>query len=69
MAKNIKVTKETGTGLNQEFYDPAKHKTMTRGEFVQEIKVGNYPDYNVMNKDGKNIPRSNPDGSTGNNLD
>ncbi|AAS71213.1 hypothetical protein RBB68_13305 [Leptospira interrogans] len=68
MSKNIKVTKESNTGLNKEFYDPSRGKSMTRGEFVEEIKNGKYPDYHVLDLEGKKIPRSNPDNSKRNNL-
>ena len=72
MAKNIKITKESETGLNKKFYDTIKKKDLTRGQFVDAIEKGNYPDYHVMNvkREGRNlkIPRSNPDGKTGNNL-
>lgn len=54
MSKNIKVTKESNTGLNKEFYDPSRGKSMTRGEFVEEIKNGKYPDYHVLDLEGKN---------------
>ena len=71
--KNIKVTKESPSGLNQRFYDPSRGKEMPRGEFVREIKQGQHPGYHVMKKPGpdgrmRNIPRSNPDRSEGNNL-
>ena len=68
MAKNVRVTRESGTGLNQEFHDPGRHKTMNRHEFVRAIGNGRYPGYHVAQIHGKNIPRSNPDRSTGNNL-
>lgn len=72
MAKNIKVTKESPTGLNQKFYDPKSGKTMNRGEFANEISKGNYPDYHVRNISNGNenirIPVSNPDRSKNNNL-
>ena len=64
----IKVTKESNTGLNQEFYDSTHGKTMTRTEFVKEIEKGKYPGYHVREVDGKKIPASNPDGKTSNNL-
>ncbi|APH42449.1 Uncharacterized protein A9P81_2875 [Leptospira interrogans serovar Copenhageni/Icterohaemorrhagiae] len=68
MSKNIKVTKESNTGLNKEFYDPSTAKSMTRGEFVEEIKNGKYRDYHVLDLEGKKFPRSNPDNSKRNNL-
>lgn len=72
MAKTIKVTKESPTGLNKEFYDPNKGKTMNRGEFANEITKGNYPDYHLRTIQNGNqklrIPVSNPDKSKNNNL-
>lgn len=72
MGKNVKVTKEKGTGLNTEFFDPSKNKTMTRGQFANAIERGEYPDYHIKHvKNGSEsmrIPASNPDKKTNNNL-
>jgi len=72
MAKNVKVTKESSTGLNKEFYDPAKNRTMSRGQFADAIERGDYPDYHIRHfKNGNEtmrIPASNPDKKTNNNL-
>ena len=65
--KNVKVTKESGTGRNEEFND--RDKRMTRPEFVREIEKGNYPGYHVRKVGGKKAPASNPDGNKKNNLD
>lgn len=69
MAKKVRTTSETTTGRNVRFKDPGKRGEMTRGQFVREIERGNYPDYHVRNVNGVKTPCSNPDGSTGNNLD
>ncbi len=70
--KNIRVTKESETGLNQKFFDPSKNKTMTRGQFANEIDKGNYSSYHNMkieiNGKKMRIPRSNPDKKSNNNL-
>lgn len=68
MAKTVKVIKESKTGLNQKFVDTKNNTEMTRGEFVKEIKSGNYDDYYVKKMNNKNIPVSKPDKSKGNNL-
>ncbi len=73
--KPIEVTKESNTGLNQQFYDPNKGSKMNRPEFNRQIKQGEHPDYHILHqrdpKTGRirEIPRSNPDRSTVNNLD
>lgn len=68
MAKRVRVTGETATGRNTRFRDPDRHATMTRAEFVREIRAGHYPDYHVRVIDGVETPVSNPDGSGSNNL-
>lgn len=61
----LTVTRESKTGLNTHFRNDSG-KILTRGQIADNIK--NYPDYHVMNKDGKRIIRSNPDKSKNNNL-
>lgn len=68
MAKSVKVTQESSTGRNERFYDPKSGSSMTRTQFVREIKQGNYSDYHVRNVNGVPTPASNPDGKSGNNL-
>jgi hypothetical protein len=69
MARNIKTTRETATGLNTHFSVGGRSE-IPRGKLVNEIKRGEHPDYHVMNHpSGKQIPRSNPDRSHSNNLD
>lgn len=67
MAKNIKVTKETSTGLNIQF-QIGKGRTVNRTKLVKEIQSGVHPDYHVRKINGKNVPCSNPDKSKHNNL-
>lgn len=66
--KSVKVTAESPTGRNQRFHDDKGHQSMTRAEFVREIKAGHYPSYHVRNINGVDTPVSNPDGSDRNNL-
>jgi hypothetical protein len=72
MGKNVKVTKQSSTGLNLQFFDSKKNRTMSRGEFADAIESGLYPDYHVRHiKVGnveKRIPASNPDNNENNNL-
>ncbi len=68
MAKRIKVISESESGKNIMFYDNYTHKTMTRNQFVNEIKNGNYENYHIRNINGIDTPCSNPDSSTNNNL-
>lgn len=68
MAKNVKVTQQSATGLNQRFYDPVAHRSMTRPEFVKQIESGNYKGYHVAKLNGLKVPRSNPDQRKANKL-
>jgi hypothetical protein len=65
--KNVKVTKESDTGLNQKF--KVGNRELSRGKFADEIEQGKHPDFHVAKIGGKRIPRSNPDSSKKNNLD
>ncbi|MCB1201113.1 MAG: hypothetical protein KDK41_10740 [Leptospiraceae bacterium] len=71
--KRISVTKQTETGLNTEFRDNRTGQKMSRGELADKIEDGKAPGYHIQHKKVGNqtlrIPRSNPDKSTGNNLD
>ncbi|MDD4029722.1 MAG: hypothetical protein PHX86_08505 [Caldisericia bacterium] len=69
MAKSVRVTSESDSGRNQKFHDDKTGKNMTRAQFVQEIKQGNFPDYHVRKVNGLQTPVSNPDRKEGNNLD
>lgn len=67
--KNIQVTQESESGRNNTFYDPDTKKTLSRSDFVKEIKQGKHPGYHLRNIDGIETPASNPDKSENNNLD
>lgn len=67
--KNVKVTKESPSGRNEQFKDPDKGKSMSRTQFAKAINSGKYEGYHVRNINGKRTPVSNPDQSEGNNLD
>lgn len=69
MAKSVVVTSESSSGRNHKFHDTKSGKDMTRTQFVQEIKRGNFSDYHVRTVNGLPTPVSNPDRKESNNLD
>lgn len=69
MPKRVKVTEESDTGRNESFHDNFTGKDMTRSQFVDEIKRGNYDNYHIRNINGVDTPVSNPDSTKNNNLD
>ena len=68
MAKRVIVTRESASGRNLNFSDSRTGKSMSRAQFVREIRSGNYDDYHVRTINGIATPVSNPDGSSRNNL-
>lgn len=68
MPKRVSVTSENATGRNTNFHDNYTGANMTRAQFVNQIKSGNYENYHVRNINGVATPVSNPDHSTNNNL-
>lgn len=68
MPKRVSVTSENATGRNTNFHDNYSGANMTRAQFVNQIKSGNYENYHVRNINGVPTPVSNPDHSTNNNL-
>ncbi len=66
--KRITVTSESDSGRNLRFVDNYTGATMTRSQFVTEIKRGNYSNYYVREMNGVDTPCSKPDKSTNNNL-
>jgi hypothetical protein len=69
MPKRVTVTKESDSGRNQQFHDNYTGRDMSRGEFVRQIRHGNYENYHVRKVHGIPTPVSNPDNSKNNNLD
>lgn len=69
MPKRVKVTRENDSGRNTHFRDNFTGKDMTRNQFVNQIKQGNYDNYHIRNINGVDTPVSNPDKKTNNNLD
>lgn len=68
MPKRVSVTSENASGRNTNFHDNYSGANMTRAQFVNQIKSGNYENYHVRNINGVPTPVSNPDHSTNNNL-
>ena len=68
MPKHITVTHESNTGRNERFHDNFTGANMTRNQFVNQIKQGNYENYHVRNINGVPTPVSNPDKTRNNNL-
>lgn len=66
--KKVITIEESSGGSNSRYKDMDTGLEMTRDEFVQKIEAGEYPGYNIQNRKGNKIPRSNPDGDPGNNL-
>lgn len=66
--KNIKVTKETPTGLNIGFNVPGRGH-MPRHKLVKEVERGQHPGYHTRETcSGTKFVASNPDRSRRNNL-
>lgn len=68
MARRVRVTSESDSGRNLRFYDPDRHQSMTRPEFVKAINDGKYEDYHVRKINGVQTPVSNPDKTESDNL-
>nr|DAN41951.1 MAG TPA: Protein of unknown function (DUF3892) [Caudoviricetes sp.] len=68
MSKRVTVTNQTSSGRNTKFHDNYTGKDMTRSQFVNQIKQGNYDNYHIRTINGIETPVSNPDNSSNNNL-
>lgn len=66
MKTKIRVIKESDTGANLEF--DINGEVVSRAKLVREIENGKHPGYHTVIINGTKYPRSNPDGSTRNNL-
>ena len=65
----LEVIEESPTGLNTRFKDTRTGERLTRGQVADRIERNAYPDYhNMRDKDGRRIPRSNPNDRTDDNL-
>lgn len=68
MPKRISVKSESKTGRNEQFHDNFKGHDMSRAQFVNRIKQGEYDNYHVRTINGVETPVSNPDKKRNNNL-
>ena len=68
MRKRISVTEESESGRNLAFVDNVSGFEMSRKQFVEAIRKGEYDDYHVRVIIGIPTPCSNPDEYKGNNL-
>lgn len=66
--KRVRVTKESGTGRNQQFHDNVTGEDLSRAQFARRIEQGQYDHYHVRVVNGVKTPASNPDPSENNNL-
>lgn len=64
----LKVVKESQTGLNQQFEDIRTGEILNRGEVADRIESGQYPGYHILHQGKKRIPRSNPNITDKDNL-
>jgi len=65
----LEVIDEESSGRNRMFRDSETDEILTLQQVTQRIRAGRYPDYHIMHRDGKEIPRSNPDGNKVDNLE
>jgi hypothetical protein len=62
------VIKESKKGKNLKYFDFEKLITLSRSEFISEIKMGNYPFYEIRIVKGDETPVSKKDKNIPNNL-
>lgn len=68
----LKVTEESGTGLNTRFVNQESGRSMSLEHVITQIDNGNpnYRNYEkVTNPNGTTYVRSKPDGRTSNNIE
>lgn len=68
---NIKVTKQTDTGLNVEFKNAETGYRFTLDHAINQINKGNpnFDDHHIVVRDGVTFIRSNPDKRKNNNIE
>lgn len=62
------VVKESKKGKNLAYFDFEKSVILSKGEFISEIKIGNYPFYEIRMIKGDETPVSKKDKNIPNNL-
>lgn len=60
--------KNDGPGGRNEHYDIGARKNVPRRNAVAEVKRGEHPDAHVVNVNGRDYVRDNPDQSTADNV-
>jgi hypothetical protein len=69
MKNKLKAIQESDTGLNTRFIDTSTKQEFTLKQAVKAVKSGKYPGYHVVERQGIEFIRSNPDGKESNNLE
>ncbi|GHA34283.1 DUF3892 domain-containing protein [Photobacterium aphoticum] len=67
MAKNIRGNGDGENGENDS-YTIHGRGIVSRDDLVEEVKNGKHPNHHVINRDGDEYVRSNPDCSESNNI-
>lgn len=67
MAKNIRGNNDGENGENDS-YTIAGRGVVSRETLVQEVEQGKHPHHHVININGEDYVRSNPDRTIGNNV-
>lgn len=67
MAKNIRGNHDGENGENDS-YTIAGRGVVERDKLVQEVNEGRHPNHHVVNINGENYVRSNPDSTESNNV-
>jgi len=68
MAKNIRGNQDGSNGSNDS-YTIQGRGVVPRSQLVKEVEQGKHSQHHVVEVDGKKYVRSNPDKTTGNNVD
>lgn len=68
MAKNITGNNDGDNGRNETYRIPGRGSAIPREELVREVEQGRHPGHSVYERDGEQYVRSNPDRTTGNNV-
>lgn len=71
MKKTLKVKEQSNTGLNTSFINLSTGRTISLNQAINQIKKGNdtYSNYHIVNRNGINYIRSNPDRFKNNNIE
>ena len=69
--KNLRMTRQTDSGLNIEFVNLNSNRRIPLQQVITQIENGNptYNDYHVATRQGVKYVRSNPDSKPNNNIE